>query len=97
MTELKLVFRSQTNGVLVRVFNENFKKDDSGKTRDWQQIEEQTIKEIFDLSKTRVIMLLDEFKKVCLPQHLTTPELITRSAAAPTQRILTEVEISKVS
>lgn len=62
-----MAFRSQTNGALVRVFNEYFKKDDTGKSRDWQQIEEQKIKEIFDVSKTRVVLLLDEFKKVGLP------------------------------
>lgn len=66
VTEIKLVFRSQTNGALVRVFNDYFKKDDTGKSRDWQQIEEQRIREVFEASKTKVMLLLDEFKKVGL-------------------------------
>jgi hypothetical protein len=56
---------------LLRKFNEIFKKDDEGKQRTWPDIEEAKIKEIFDKCKERVIVLLDEFKKISLPKSLT--------------------------
>ena len=72
--EIKLVFRNQTNAGLLRKFNEIFKKDDDGKQRNWPDIEEAKIKEIFDKCKERVIVLLEEFKKVSLPKALTQQE-----------------------
>lgn len=39
--ELKTVFRSQANQNLLRIFNEDFKKDKSGKPRAWLEIEEE--------------------------------------------------------
>ena len=58
----------------MRKFNEVFKKDDDGKQRNWPDIEEAKIKEIFDKCKERVIVLLDEFKKISLPKSLTQQE-----------------------
>ena len=58
----------------MRKFNEIFKKDDDGKQRNWPDIEEAKIKEIFDKCKERVIVLLEEFKKVSLPKALTQQE-----------------------
>lgn len=36
--ELKLVFKSQISSVLMRKFNELFKKDDKGKQRNWPDV-----------------------------------------------------------
>ena len=62
---------SSVNTVLLRKFNESFKKDDDGKSRDWRQIEENTIKELYDKCKARVEVLLDEFKKIVFPKNVT--------------------------
>lgn len=79
VAELKLVFRSQTNIVLMRKFNEVFKKDDSGKQRNWPDVEEGKIKEIWTVSKTKVACLLDEFKKIILPRNLTVVDEETQT------------------
>lgn len=77
IAELKLIFRNQTNAGLIRKFNEAFKKDDDGKQRNWPDIEEPKIKEIFDKCKARVIVLLEEFKKLALPKSITQQEAET--------------------
>jgi len=46
--ELKAVFRGQTNQQLLRMFNEKFKKDEAGKARNWPEVEEAKIKELYD-------------------------------------------------
>ena len=48
VSELKLVFKSQTNQVLLRKFQEAFKKDSEGKNHHWPSVQKEKIKEIFD-------------------------------------------------
>lgn len=86
MRELKAVFRSQTNPQLLRMFNEKFKKDEDGKTRNWPDVEEGKIKELFDVCKAQITECLDQFKLVILPKNITslalcqdnTPDEISR-------------------
>lgn len=49
--ELKSVFQQNANQNLLRKFNEHFKKDETGKRRDWRAIEEAKIREHFEESK----------------------------------------------
>lgn len=74
VTELKSVFRSQTNQGLARQFNEMFRKDDKGKVYQWTDIEEVKIREIFDSCKDKVLARLNEFRMVILPKNLTVLE-----------------------
>ena len=68
---MKQVFRSQTNPGLIRKLNDIFKNDDKGKQRNWPDIEEAKIREIFDVCKVKVLVLLDEFKKISIPKAQT--------------------------
>lgn len=45
---MRLAFRSQTSQVLMRMFNDKFKKDEKGKARNWPDVEEGQIKDLFD-------------------------------------------------
>ena len=71
---MKSVFRSQCNPNLLRRFNETFKKDDKGNQRNWPDVEEEQIKELFEKSKAEVALCLDEFRKVVFPRYLTSME-----------------------
>lgn len=49
--ELKNVFAQNAPSNLLRKFNARFKKDETGKLREWRDIEENKIKELFEESK----------------------------------------------
>ena len=59
---------------MTRKFNDDFKKDDKGKRREWKDIPEEQIKEIFDSTKQKLTSIYDEFKKICLPTEITKME-----------------------
>lgn len=67
VNELRLVFKDQTNSVLLRKFKDEFFKDESGRSRHWPEIEEAKIQELFDVAKAKVGALLNEFRKVVIP------------------------------
>jgi hypothetical protein len=58
------------------MFNEKFKKDEAGKARNWPDVEEGKIKELFDVCKAQITECLDQFKLIILPKNVTTFELI---------------------
>ncbi len=53
--------------MLLRKFKEEFFKDESGRSRHWPDIEEAKIKELFDVSKAKVGVFIDEFRKIVIP------------------------------
>ena len=52
--ELKNVFAQNAPQSLLRRFNKYFKKDEAGKLRNWKDIEEKKITEIFEQSRQKV-------------------------------------------
>lgn len=76
-SEVKIIFK-QMNGSLLSKFNDSFKKDGSGKIRDWREIEEDQIKELYEQSKETIVELLDEFSRIELTKGITNRDsLIT--------------------
>ena len=73
--EIKSVFRSQANQLMLRQFNDDFKKDDQGKSCEWRDIEEAEIMRKFSDVKQKLLKLFDEFKQVNLPKNLTVLEV----------------------
>ena len=63
VSEMKNASR-HVNVTLLRKFNEQFKKDDKGKSRNWRDIEENEITEIFKATKASIEVVLEEFKKI---------------------------------
>ena len=57
--ELKSLFQQNSNLNLLRKFNDHFKKDESGKRREWRDIEEAKIRELFEESKKKVDSVFD--------------------------------------
>ena len=81
--ELKSVFQQTANQNLLRKFNEHFKKDDTGKRRDWQAIEEAKIREHFEESKQKVNTVFEQFKRIFFPTGITQ---IEKSDTTPDSR-----------
>ena len=71
LSELKIVFRQSANQNLFRKFNDTFKKDEAGKRRDWREMEEGKIKEIWDDSKKKIEVVMEQFKRIYFPTGLT--------------------------
>lgn len=65
--QLKSSFRLNANPILLRRFNNLFKYDGNDKPREWPQISEEQIKEIFDTSKVQITEALDQFKLIDFP------------------------------
>ena len=72
--ELKSVFQQNANQNLLRKFNEHFKKDETGKRRDWRAIEEAKIREHFEESRQKVNTVFEQFKKIFFPTGITQIE-----------------------
>ena len=71
ISELKIVFRQSANQNLLRKFNDHFKKDETGKRRDWRETEEGKIKEIWDESKNKIEVIMEQFKRIHFPSGIT--------------------------
>jgi len=56
---------------LLRKFNDHFKKDEAGQRRDWRETEEVKIKEIWDDSKMKIEVVMDQFKRIYFPTGIT--------------------------
>lgn len=69
--EMVSVVRSGANQSLNRKFGDLFKKSDDGKKREWKEIEEEKIKDIFETSKAKVETLFNQFKIITFPTGLT--------------------------
>lgn len=69
--EMVSVVRSSANQSLNRKFGDLFKKAEDGKKREWKEIEEEKIKDIFEKSKAKVETLFNQFKIITFPTGLT--------------------------
>lgn len=58
------------NTNLLRRFNKDFKKDDSGKNREWKDIEEPKIRELWQKVRAQLLEVIASFKYVMLPKGL---------------------------
>lgn len=74
VTEMKQTFNSLVNQYLERKFSTGFKKDEAGNIRNWKEIEEPNIKDLFEVNKKRAQDSLEEFKLVGFPKHVTKSE-----------------------
>lgn len=71
VSELKQVFNTQVNQYLLRKFANSFKKDEEGKPRNWKEVEESKIQDLFKVSMTRTEDSLNQFSQVGFPKHIT--------------------------
>jgi len=58
------------NTNLLRRFNKDFKKDESGKNREWKDIEEPKIRELWQKVRAQLQEVIANFKYVMLPKGL---------------------------
>jgi len=79
-SEIKIIFK-QMNGSLLSKFNESFKKDSAGKIRDWREVEEDQIKELYEQSKESIVELLDEFSRIELTKGITNRDALVTPGA----------------
>ena len=56
---------------MLRKFNDQFKKDETGRRREWRDIEEAQIRELFEESKRKVDSVFDQFKRIFFPTGIT--------------------------
>ena len=56
----------------MRRFNKEFKKDESGKNRDWRNIEEAQIRELHKKFQNQMEEVIAEFKYIKLPRACLT-------------------------
>ena len=87
--ELKSVFASSAPQSLLRKFNTSFKKDDQGKLREWREIEEAKIKELFEENKKNVDTVMEQFKRVYFPTGITKMEEIKRQQTNDSRNTVT--------
>jgi hypothetical protein len=64
---IKRLFRD-INTNLLRKFNKDFKKDQNGKNREWRDIEEPIIRDIWAKVRAVVLATIDDFKYIRLPK-----------------------------
>jgi len=60
---IKKLFRD-SNSHILRRFNKEFKKDSTGKNRDFRAMEEGAIKDLFDTCKDAINSVIEEFKYI---------------------------------
>ena len=77
--ELKSVFSSSAPQSLLRKFNNSFKKNECGKLREWREIEEAKIKDLFEEKKKVMDSKVDQFKRIYFPTGITKMEESKRS------------------
>ena len=66
-----MIFRQSANQTMLRKFNDEFKKTEDGTRRNWREIPEEQIKDIFETCKAKQMALIDEFKCIVFPQNIT--------------------------
>ena len=60
---IKRIFRD-INTNLLRKFSSLFKKDDKGKNREWNKLEEEHIRTIYEQSRVEMEKIISEFKYI---------------------------------
>jgi hypothetical protein len=63
------------NTNLLRKFNKLFKKDESGKNREWRDIEEARIREIWGTCRKQMSSVIEEFKYIKMSKTALTEAL----------------------
>lgn len=76
--ELKNVFPQNAPSNMLRKFNARFKKDETGKLREWPKIEENKIKELFEEAKQAMETTMEQFKRIYFPTGVTKMEELVR-------------------
>ena len=76
---IKRLFRD-INTNLLRKFNKDFKKDEQGKNREWRQIEEPVIRELWAKIRAQLLETLQDFKYIHLPKAIMTETIINTSS-----------------
>lgn len=70
-TELKSLFNNLVNQFLLRKFTLGFKKDEQGNNRNWKEVEEPKIKDLYEVNKKKAGDSIDEFKLIGFPKNIT--------------------------
>jgi hypothetical protein len=53
---------------LLRRFNKEFKKDENGKSREWRDIEEPKIRELWQKARAQMNEVISNFKYIMIPK-----------------------------
>ena len=71
-TEYILRLFRDINTNLLRKFNLLFKKDENGKNREWRDIEEGKIRDIWSKCRAQMAEIIEDFKYIKLPKTVLT-------------------------
>lgn len=71
ISEFRSLFNNMMNTYLLRKFSIGFKRDEQGNNRNWKEVEEQKIKDLFEVNKKIVDDCIDECKLVGFPKNIT--------------------------
>ena len=75
---IKRLFRD-INTNLLRKFNKDFKKDQNGKNREWREIEEPLIRDIWAKVRAQLLDVVQDFKYIRLPKSIMTEIILNNS------------------
>lgn len=79
---IKRLFRD-INTNLLRKFNKDFKKDEQGKNREWREIEEPAIRELWAKIRAQLLDIIQDFKYIRLPRAFMTQTILNSSQITP--------------
>jgi len=79
---IKRLFRD-INTNLLRKFNNDFKKDQNGKHREWREIEEPVIRDIWAKVRAQLLEVIQDFKYIRLPKATMSDIIINQSQITP--------------
>ena len=79
--------------MLVKKFSESFKIDERGRPRNWVELSEAKIGEIFDVCNSKILAMLNEIDKISLPQNL---KQVNDSWSLPNSKVLNEEDIDRL-
>jgi hypothetical protein len=71
---IKRLFRD-INTNLLRRFNKDFKKDANGKNREWRDMEEPLIRDLWAKVRAQMLELINDFKYIRLPKAILSDVL----------------------
>ncbi len=74
ITELKSLFNNLANQFLLRKFSLGFKRDELGNNRNWKEVEEPKINDLFEVYKKKAEDSIEEFKLIGFPKNITELE-----------------------
>lgn len=79
--------------MLVKKFSECFKIDERGRPRNWVELSEAKIGELFDTCNSKMLAMLNELDKISLPQ---TFKQVNDSWSLPISKVLNEEDIDRL-